>query len=87
MRIVVDSYVGLRGLQMPRKILFGQNQVAVVEVIDQWYGTDYRYIKVRGDDQGLYVLHVHDAHQDWKLVMFTSVRGQVLAEHRYTQRA
>jgi hypothetical protein len=82
MRLVVNSYAGLRGMQMPRKIHFGQNQVEVVEVIDQWYGTDYRYIKVRGDDEGLYVLYVHDAHQDWKLVMFISARGQVLAENR-----
>ena len=87
MRVVVDSYVGLRGMQMPREIHFGRNQVVVVEIIDQWYGTDYRYIKVRGDDEGLYVLYVHDAHQDWQLVMFTSARGQALVEHRYARRA
>jgi len=41
---------------------------AVLEAPDQWYGPDYRYIKVRGHDGGLYILRFDEPHAEWGLI-------------------
>jgi hypothetical protein len=42
-----------------------------------WYGPDYRYIKVRGHDGGLYILRFNEPHAEWELTMFRRARAQV----------
>jgi len=71
MRIHVEQHTDHRGMPMPLKLLFGKYQVDVLEVLDQWYGPDYRYIKVRGCD-GLYILRFDEPHVEWALTMFIS---------------
>jgi hypothetical protein len=83
MEIDVDTYLGHRGMVMPQGFELGVRHVEVVDTIDQWFGPDYRYIKVKGDDGGLYILRVHDAHLTWQLTMFASVRAQAVSEQRY----
>ncbi len=51
--IKAEQHAGHRGVPMPRRLDFGGHQVDVLETLDQWYGPDYRYIKVRGTDGGL----------------------------------
>jgi hypothetical protein len=41
---------------MPQRLHFGGHQVDVLETLDQWYGPDYQYIKVRGTDGSLYIV-------------------------------
>jgi hypothetical protein len=62
---------------MPRKLNFGGHQVDVLETLDQWYGPDYRYIKVRGTDGGLYILRFDEPQTEWELTMFKNARAQV----------
>ena len=50
---------------------------AVLEALDQWYGPDYRYIKVRGYDGGLYILRFDEPHAEWALTMFVSARARL----------
>jgi hypothetical protein len=51
---------------------------AVLEALDQWYGPDYRYIKVRGyDDGSLYILRFDEPHAEWELTMFVSARARL----------
>jgi hypothetical protein len=76
MRIHVEQRADHRGMPMPWRLHFGGHQVDVLEALDQWYGPDYRYIKVRGHDGGLYILRF-DEPADWALVMFTSARAQL----------
>ena len=83
MEIRVDTYLGHRGMHMPQRFRLGRSRIGIVETVDQWFGPDYRYIKVKGDDGGLYILRVHDAHLTWQLTMFASVRAQAVAEQRY----
>jgi hypothetical protein len=45
-RIHVEQHADHRGMPMPLKLYFGGHQVDVLEALDQWYGPDYRYIKV-----------------------------------------
>jgi hypothetical protein len=76
MRIHVEQHADHRGMPMPWRLHFGGHQVDVLEALDQWYGPDYRYIKVRGHGGGLYILRF-DEPADWALVMFTSARVQL----------
>jgi hypothetical protein len=78
MDIDVETQPGHRGMLMPRGFELGVRRVAVVDTIDQWFGPDYRYIKVKGDDGGLYILRVHDVHATWQLTMFASPRWQAV---------
>jgi hypothetical protein len=72
MRIHVEQHADHRGMPMPLKLHFGEHQVDVLEALDQWYGSDYRYIKVRGYDGGLYILRFDEPHGEWVLTMFMS---------------
>ena len=62
---------------MPRRLHFGAHQVDVLKTLDQWYGPDYRYIKVRGTDGSLYILRFDEPQAKWELTMFKSARAQV----------
>jgi len=63
-----------RGIPMPRRLHFGVDDL---ETLDQWYGPDYRYIKARGTDGGLYILRFDEAQAEWELTMFKDARAQV----------
>ena len=62
---------------MPRRLHFGGHQVDVLETLDRWYGPDYRYIKARGTDGGLYILRFDEVQAEWELTMFKDARAQV----------
>jgi len=55
------------------------SRIDIIEIIDQWYGADYRCVKVKDDDGGLYVLRFDERRNEWALIMFVSARGQMLA--------
>ena len=63
----------------PRSLYWNERRIDIIEIIDQWYGADYRYVKVKDDDGGLYILQFDERHNEWALIMFVSARGQVLA--------
>jgi hypothetical protein len=70
MRIDVDCGRGPMGELVPRRIRLDRRTVAVTDVIDRWPGEGHCYVKVTGDDSGLYILR-HDSGDDtWRLVMF-----------------
>jgi hypothetical protein len=62
----------------PRSLDWGGRHIDIVEMIDQWYGPDYRYVKVKGSDGGIYILRVDEIRDEWALIMFVSARGQAL---------
>ena len=64
-------------MPMPRRLHFGGYQVDVLETLDRWYGPDYRYIKARGTDGGLYILRLDEPQAEWELTMFEGARTQV----------
>ncbi len=45
---------------------------AVAEVLDRWPGSDYGYVKLRGDDGGLYILRYEDAGGRWTIMFYDS---------------
>jgi hypothetical protein len=62
----------------PRSLDWGDRRIDVVEMIDQWYGADYRYVKVKGSDGAIYMLRFNEIREEWALIMFVSARGQAL---------
>jgi hypothetical protein len=51
----------------------------IVEVIDQWYGPGYRYVKVKGYDRNVYILRFDQIRDSWDLIMFSSERAPRLS--------
>jgi len=68
--IHVESYAGYRAEQYPQRFTVGQRQIEVKEIIDQWHGPDYRYFKLRGDDDCIYILRHDERESRWELTMF-----------------
>ena len=60
----------------PRSLYWNERRI---DIIDQWYGADYRYVKVKDDDGGLYILRFNERYNEWAVIMFVSARGQALA--------
>jgi hypothetical protein len=63
----------------PRSLYWDGRRIGIVELIDQWYGPDYRYVKLKGDDGGVYILRFDEIRNEWAMIMFVSARGQALA--------
>ena len=76
MRIRVEHRVDEHGASIPHMLQFDGRHVNVVEMVDQWHGSDHHYVKVMCDDGCLYILR-HDAMREaWELTMFKSGRFQ-----------
>ncbi len=75
MELEVACYAGHRGEETPRRLRLGGREVAVVEVLDRWYGPDHRYFKLRGDDGAVYLVR-HDERADaWELRLYQRDEG------------
>jgi hypothetical protein len=81
MRIHVEVHADDGGA-MPQSLYWDERRVGIVEIVDQWYGPDYRYVKVKGDDGGVYILRFEVIRDEWTLIMFVSARGQALRQAR-----
>ena len=54
MRIQVERDADLGAV--PQSLYRGERRIDITEIIDQWYGPGYRYVKVRGGDSSVYIL-------------------------------
>ncbi|MGD8886179.1 MAG: hypothetical protein PVF34_11175 [Gammaproteobacteria bacterium] len=70
MKIQVSSYAGHQAEVLPRSFCFGKRDILVQEIIDRWIAPEYRYFKVRGDDDGIYILRYDVVNEYWELTMF-----------------
>jgi len=75
----VECYAGYRGEETPRRFSIGTRSIEVLDVIDQWLEPDHRYFKVRGDDDGIYILRHDVASNRWELTLYDA-RGEKLEE-------
>ena len=62
---------------MPGRLHFGGHQVDVLETLDLWYGSNYRYIKARSTNGNLYILRFDEPQTAWELIVFKSARAQM----------
>lgn len=70
--IRVECYAGYRGEETPRRFFMGNKAVEIEEVIDRWLAPEYRYFKVRGGENAIYILRHDELAQRWELTMFQS---------------
>lgn len=70
MKVRVECYSGYKAEETPRRVLLGNRQITVLDVIDRWLSPHHRYFKLRGDDGGTYILRQDVATQRWNLTMF-----------------
>jgi len=71
----VECYAGYRGEQTPRCFTLGRRTVEVEEILDSWLAPDHRYFKIRGDDNGTYILRHDVSSGSWELTMFEIALG------------
>jgi len=76
MRVEVECYAGRKADERPVRFQLHGHSYLVEEVLDQWYGPEHLFFKVRADDDNLYILRhetsVPDG--DWELVSFRESR-------------
>ncbi|HYW38405.1 MAG TPA: hypothetical protein VE957_09855 [Terriglobales bacterium] len=72
MRVQVECHSGQKADERPIRFRLEGREYVVREVLDQWYGPEHAFFKIRGDDGNLYILRhetsVPDG--DWDLVSF-----------------
>jgi hypothetical protein len=70
MTVRVECYAGRKADERPVRFQLGEHDYAVVEVVDQWYGPDSTFFKVRANDGNLYVLRHRREGDEWTLEAF-----------------
>ena len=69
MKVCVECYAGYKGDERPLRFRMGEQEYAVEDVLDQWYGPDDIFYKVRASDGNLYILR-HSSSGEWWLESF-----------------
>jgi hypothetical protein len=74
--VKVECYAGHRGEESPRRFFLKEKAVEVSEILDRWLDPEHRYFKVRGDDEGIYILRHDMAADAWEMTMFDSGKSE-----------
>ncbi len=72
MKVQVECYSGWKAEERPVRFQLEERTYTVEEVLDQWYGPEHLFFKVRADDGGAYILRRQTSAPDggWDLVSF-----------------
>jgi hypothetical protein len=72
MKLNVECYAGRKADERPVRFELEGRQYLVETVLDQWYGPESIFYKVRADDGNLYILRQQTSIPDgmWDLVSF-----------------
>lgn len=75
MRVQVQCYSGMKADERPVRFRLDEHQYRVVEILDQWYGPEHLFFKIRADDGKLYILRHETSLPDgkWDLVSFRAL--------------
>ena len=76
MQLRVETYLVECGAEKLRRFRFDDRAVEVADIIDQWHGADYRYVKIRGSDGDLYILRHDETRAIWELTMYQRSESQ-----------
>ena len=74
MRIQIEPHEDLSAA--PQSLYQGERRIDIIEIMDQWYGPGYRYVKVRGHDSSVYILRLDEVSHQWELIMFCAAPAQ-----------
>jgi len=75
MKLPVECYAGTKVDERPVRFQLGERDHMVEEVLDQWYGPDDVFFKVRTDDGNLYILRRNTSADEWTLESFRQLNG------------
>jgi hypothetical protein len=74
MQVQVERCADHLGVERPVRFRFDAREIEIVENVDRWYGSDYCYFKIKGNDGNLYILRFDEGRAEWELTMFQSER-------------
>ena len=74
MRIQIHTHSDIRAV--PQSFYRGERRIDIIEIMDQWYGHGFRYIKVRDHDSSVYILRLDEVSHQCELIMFSAARAQ-----------
>jgi len=77
MRVQVECYSGWKADERPVRFRLEGHEYTVEDVLDQWYGPDELFFKVRADDGKLYILRRQSSvpEGEWDLLSFRDPQG------------
>jgi hypothetical protein len=70
MKLRVECYAGGKADERPVRFQLDDRDYLVEEVLDQWYGSDDTFFKLRADDRNLYILRRNIPRDEWTLESF-----------------
>jgi len=75
MKLRVECYSGNKADERPVRFYLGEQLRMVEEILDQWYGPNDIFFKVRADDGNLYILSTgtSNAGREWSLESFREI--------------
>ena len=76
MRLDVQCYAGRKADERPLRFELNDREYLVEEVLDQWYGPEHQFFKLRADDGNLYILRHQTSvpNAEWELVSFRQTK-------------
>lgn len=77
-KLEVDCYSGRKADERPVRFRLEGRQYLVEEVLDQWYGPQDAFYKIRADDGNLYILRRESSSPEgaWHLVSFRQMPSE-----------
>jgi hypothetical protein len=69
-----DAYAGRKADERPIRFWLHEREYLVEEVLDQWYGPDDTFYKVRAGDGNLYILRHSTSGDKWTLEWFRRLK-------------
>jgi hypothetical protein len=67
MIVEVQCYASRKADERPVRFRIGDRDYMVEEIVEQWYGPDDSFYKVRADDHNLYLLRHQTCGDTWKV--------------------
>jgi hypothetical protein len=74
MKLRVECYSGRKADERPVRFQLGERGYLVEEVLDQWYGQDATFFKVRADDGNLFILRHDVSNDEWGVEAFRELK-------------
>ena len=74
MRLHIQCYAGRKANERPLRFTLNDHEYLVEEVIDQWYGPEHAFFKLRADDGNLYILRHQTSVPDGDRSLYRFVR-------------
>ncbi|HVH87875.1 MAG TPA: hypothetical protein VM912_14200, partial [Terriglobales bacterium] len=76
MKLHVQCYSGAQADERPVRFRLDDREYLVEEILDQWYGQEHIFFKLRADDSNFYILRHRTSlpNAEWELVSFRESR-------------